>query len=165
MTAKVKGKRSPKWALMQRMTIPCEDGTEYLTRLRIVQTPWFGVMMHDLLGPDKEDLHDHPWSFVSFILRGSYTERVDRSPGYAGKTRYVRTWNRWSWHKMDANWAHRIERISPGTRSIIFTGKRKRDWGFWVPAGFGPFAAHRWVSWKAYESNTYHTPGSKPVSP
>ena len=32
---KVQGKRSPRWAFMQRMTIPCKDGTEYLIRLRI----------------------------------------------------------------------------------------------------------------------------------
>jgi hypothetical protein len=39
MAAKVRGQRSPRWALWQRMTIPCKDGTDYLVRLRIMQTP------------------------------------------------------------------------------------------------------------------------------
>src|SRR3954449_5709224 len=69
--------RSPKWAFMERFEVPDYDGDgNYLTRLRIVQTPWFGVYLHRFDGPDpRPTLHDHPWPFLSFVLRGGYTER------------------------------------------------------------------------------------------
>ncbi len=57
---KVVGKRSPRWAIWARMTIPCKDGLLYLTRLRVVATPWFGVYVHDIHEDDGDrDPHDH----------------------------------------------------------------------------------------------------------
>lgn len=141
---RVAGKRSPRWAFMQRMTIPCEDGTDYLTRLRIVQTPWFGVYLHDLMGPDKDDPHDHPWDFYSFIVKGAYTETVHPAPAVdlsIGK--YTRTWRQFSWHRMDRYWAHRIWYVAPGTKSLIFVGKRSRTWGFYKDG--------EWIPWETYE--------------
>lgn len=144
MTQKVEGKRSPKWAFMQRMTIPCEDGTEYLTRLRVVQTPWFGVYLHDLKAPDKEAPHDHPWDFYSIILRGYYTETVWPVPNVSMDIdKYTRTWRMFSWHKMEKEWAHRIWFVAPGTKSLILVGKRSRNWGF--------FEDGQWIPWQEYE--------------
>jgi hypothetical protein len=146
--SKVKGKRSPRWALNERMVIPCEDGSDYLIRRRLIQTPLFGVYVHQLLGPDKEDPHDHPWSFVSVVLRGGYTEDFYPFPHLAA-ARVVpffrrQEWRRGSAHRMGTATAHRITHVLPGTVSLIFVGRRKREWGFF-PAGGG------WVPWKEYE--------------
>lgn len=140
------GRRSPRWAFMQRMVIPCENGENYLVRLRIIQTPWFGVYLHDLEAPDSDPHpHDHPWVFWSFIVRGAYEEEVYYFPKHpihypAAVPRY---WRRFSWHKMPMNWAHRIGWVKPGTKSLIFVGKRRANWFFYVKGEAFP--------WQEYE--------------
>lgn len=142
----VVGQRSPRWAFMQRMTIPCESGEIYLARLRIVQTPWFGVYLHDINEPDADrDPHDHPWTFYSLVLRGSYTEELHPYPHVDNTVIRPQTWRRWSLHRMGRETAHRITYAAPGLRTLIFTGPRRRNWGFYTQPWGG------FVSWQDYE--------------
>lgn len=131
---------------MKRMVVPCVNGEDYLIRLRIVQTPWFGVYLHDLLNPDPADPHDHPWPFISVILSGEYTEDFYPWPQFRGMIKpefREQTWKRWSIHRMGRESAHRIKSAAPGTKSLIFVGRRSRQWGFWTEDG--------WVPWTEYE--------------
>ena len=34
----------------------------------------FNIFLHKFLKSDSEDLHDHPWNFISIILWGGYWE-------------------------------------------------------------------------------------------
>jgi hypothetical protein len=144
MTAKVQGRRSPRWAFMQRMTIPCFDGTDYLVRLRIVQTPWFGIYLHDIHKDDGDRApHNHPWSFLSIVLRGHYTERVYPAP-LEQPDRYVpQTHSARSMHRMGRTAAHRIVDASPGLKTLIVTGPRQASWGFFVDGEL--------IDWSDYE--------------
>lgn len=36
----------------------------------------FPMVLHHFTAPDHGDPHDHPWAFVSTILRGGYTEEI-----------------------------------------------------------------------------------------
>lgn len=135
--------RSPRWALWQRMTIPCQDGLVYLARLRVIQTPWFGVFVHDIYQADADqDPHDHPWGFVSIVLRGSYREELHELDHL--KIVRTKTYARWSAHYMGRRSAHRITHAAPGLRTLIFTGKRHDGWGFYTPQGYVP--------WQEYEA-------------
>lgn len=138
---------------MERMTIPCENGDNYLTRLRVIQTPWFGVYLHDIESPDSDPHpHDHPWNFRSFIVKGGYTEKVYPLEHSFANSRldpyrraYERRWNRFTWHKMTKNNAHRITQVLPGTVSLILVGKRSSSWGFYL-------GKEDYMDWKEYES-------------
>ena len=144
MSTKVQGRRSPRWAFMQRMTIPCLDGTDYLVRLRVIQTPWFGVYLHDIHKDDGDRApHNHPWSFASVVIRGYYTERVypdplGRSSHYIEQTHRAR-----SLHRMGRTAAHRIVDAAPGLKTLILTGPRQASWGF--------FVAGQHIDWSDYE--------------
>lgn len=145
----VQGQRSPRWAVWTKMTVPCEDGTDYLVRRRIVQTPWFGVYVHDINERDKDrDPHNHPWSFVSIVLRGHYTENYYPNPKSRSEFSsiapyyYRQTWKRFSVHKMGRNSAHKITEAGPKLKTLIITGPRKGSWGFFTRIGF--------VDWKDY---------------
>jgi hypothetical protein len=133
MSTKVRGQRSPRWAVWQRMTIPCLDGTDYLVRLRIVQTPWFAVYLHDIHKDDGDRApHNHPWSFLSVVLRGYYTEKLYPAP-VDRPHRYVRQTHRaGSVHRMGRESAHRIVDAAPGLKTLILTGPRQSSWGFFV---------------------------------
>lgn len=149
MKGNVTGSRSPAWALWKRMVIRNRFGVPYLERLRIIDTPWFGVYVHHIKGPDPQpDPHDHPWNFTSIVLAGGYTEQVWRRENLNLWRVYSRRWNCLSVHKMRAEgMAHRIMECEPHTLSLIVRGRRRREWGFWT---INNESAEGWTHWKDY---------------
>lgn len=126
---------SPRWAFMNRRLIG-SDSDVYLDRLYVVQTPLFGVMLHRIYRPDNQrDLHDHPWNFFSVILLGHYVEDTAQGP----KRRRWFNWKR-------AEDRHSIRECSRRpVWTLVFTGRKRRTWGFWVDSGT------RWVKWTEYD--------------
>jgi hypothetical protein len=127
---------SPRWAFLEGFEVPDFDNPEvtYLARIRIIQTPWFGVYVHRLGTPDaRKSLHNHPWPFVSFLLRGQYTEMVPCNceelticQHYAVPRRVrfmnIKPYNK-SWH-----WIDEVHRTPVWT--LVFVGRRRRTWGY-----------------------------------
>jgi len=119
-----------------------KDGELYLERRRLIQTPVFGVYLHHIAMEDKDrDLHDHPWTFGTLILKGGYTESYRPEADKFG-TEQHRVWKRWSYHKMPLRAAHKIETLKDNTYTLVFTGPRRKDWGFHTPEGY--------VRWQDY---------------
>src|SRR5882757_10670128 len=58
-----------------------EDGKPYLKRFYILRTPWVRIRVHHIMLSDYDCLHDHPWNFVSIILKGSYVEAREVESG------------------------------------------------------------------------------------
>lgn len=140
MAKRVEGQRSPRWALWRWMTIPCENGLMYLVRLRIIQTPWFGIYLHDIYEPDADrDPHNHPWSFISIVLRGAYVERLYTDPTSDVFHSRLHAYPRWSVHKMNRTSAHRIVECAPGLKTLIIVGPRRANWGFFTKDGYVPW--------------------------
>jgi hypothetical protein len=144
---KLAANRSPNWAFMQKFEIPDYDRPErnYLTRWRIVQTPLFGVYLHRMDGPDpRPTLHDHPWNFVSFVLRGGYIERVlvDVLPG----TTQRRTVTRLNVKRAtDLHYIISLLHDRKPTWTLMFVGRRKRVWGYVEDDGtWTAFNLHRY---------------------
>jgi hypothetical protein len=135
------GKQSPRWAFWQRFMIPCLNGEDYLFRLRILDTPWFGIYLHDIFEPDGDrDPHNHPWSFISIVLRGRYVEKVYPDPSGERDTWVAKRHVRFSVHRMDANSAHRIIFAAPRLKTLIIRGKRTGGWGFFTrDSGYIPW--------------------------
>lgn len=135
---------------MDRFEVPQydDDGT-YLTRWRLIRTPWFGIYVHRMTGPDPRlTLHDHPWSFLSMILRGGYVER--RLDPYTLKVEEQRT-VRW-WNRVRATDGHSIRTLLRNpTWTLCLVGPEVRMWGYveeygngqwiWTPYHIHPHAA------------------------
>lgn len=126
---------SPKWAFMEGFEVPdFEDPSRiYLARLRILQTPLFGIYVHRLGTPDaRKSFHNHPFPFVSFLIRGEYTEMIpcncnfEHCDYYAVPRRVrfinVKPFNK-SWH-----WIDEVHRDPVWT--LVFVGRRRRVWGY-----------------------------------
>jgi hypothetical protein len=144
---------SKKWAFMERFEIPNLDRPEetYLTRWRIIQTPLFAIYVHRMDGPDSRDtLHDHPWDFLSIILRGGYIEMVpvmclyDPNTGEHEAHACKAIWRNASkgrrFNRKRAEDLHVISELtSTRTWTLVLTGPRKRTWGYldsdgtWTP--------------------------------
>lgn len=99
----------------------------YVVRWR-VETPWFSVRLHHWLAPDDDRAkHDHPWDFVTFVLRGGYT---DASPDGDEHLRAPAVRYRAATHQ------HTVFPDPGGAWTVIVTGPKIRQWGFWVNGKF-----------------------------
>lgn len=153
-----------RWSFMSVFKIPSTINPDqtYLWRLRIIQTPLFGIYLHKIMEDDgNRDLHDHPYPFASLILKGGYSEqfvRLERSvrdrglPGIAssrmtpkglwGRKKVIhRTHKRGGLNVIRTDSAHRIYEMLDGNPiwTLMFVGPRIRKWGFWTPEGFVPW--------------------------
>ncbi len=112
-----------------------------LVRYFLFRTRWISVYLHHLIGSDEDRaLHDHPWSFVTFLLTGGYWEITP-----AG-----RFWRHWlSVLYRPAEWSHRLELTRP-VWTLVFRWSRRREWGFWETMRVCGKDWKRWVQWQAY---------------
>ena len=98
------------------------DECPYVIRW-IAETPWFSVRVHHWLGPDDDRaFHDHPWGFVTFVLKGWYS---DVRPGGRDILRAPAVRFRPALHR------HTVVPAPGGARTLLVTGRIIRPWGFW----------------------------------
>ncbi|HET8738055.1 MAG TPA: hypothetical protein VFM69_15800 [Pricia sp.] len=109
----------------------------YLTRYIILNLKNVQLCLHIFHRSDADDLHDHPWSFISLLLWRGYNEQTPegKSRKYPGMILYRK-----------ANHLHRVELVNGKKAvSLVIMGKRKRAWGFTTSKG--------WVYWETYFKN------------
>lgn len=137
------GGEGSQWRFLERFEVPNLDDPDetYLTRYRLMQTPWFAIYVHRFDGPDsRPTLHDHPWPFLSLVLRGGYQEVTSYTLplGHA-----VTRWNRK--RTSDLHYILRLHRTPTWTLMVV--GRRQRTWGYldrdgtWTPYNEHPHAA------------------------
>jgi hypothetical protein len=98
----------------------------------------WGVRLHHILSSDDDSLfHNHPYNFVSFILWGGYTEY---KPGSKSRRFHIGNIN-----KSSIDEYHRLELDRPAW-TLVFTGRRQADWGFWSGERGDPF-----IPWKEHK--------------
>lgn len=158
-----------KWfEFYKRRVITRNDGEAYLIRRTLISFgTYFSIKYHKILASDDACMHDHPWSFLTIILKGGYYEWTPKKQKDSGE--YVDSqlgvtgeYENCHWHKpgsimyRPANWIHRLELRSVNVRDVeqlkivpahtlVFTFKVIRDWGFITKKG--------WIFWRHYNSN------------
>lgn len=104
----------------------------YLRRWYVIpRNPVLNVYVHQFLRSDDDRaLHDHPWWFVSLMLRGAYDEVTERGPvrRRAGSIAFRRAEHR---HRVELDWIDGRTRREIPCWTLIVTGRRSRTWGFW----------------------------------
>jgi hypothetical protein len=143
--------------VLRRLTLS-HGGRTFLDRWGIV-TRWGGFYLHHIAGPDPGmDVHDHPWAFVSLVLRGGYDEEYIGTHEAVAAAWCAERWpetctpgvarcHRWlSVHRVPLNVAHRIIAVQPGTWTLVLRGPDRRVWGFYPPSGR--------IEWDRYEYAT-----------
>lgn len=139
-----------RWALFERAPAPDVSAPErdWMVRWRLVQTPWFGIYVHRINGPDDtRPPHTHPWPFVSLVIRGGYHENIEHRDrtGRLRRRQVDRIRHPGSVHLMRATVAHRITvlRRSP-TWTLVLVGRRRAEpsWGYWEHDQLTPWEDH-----------------------
>jgi hypothetical protein len=135
--------RIGEWVFMEKYVIG-DPADPYLIRWRLFECPWFRIYFHRILKSDGDrDLHDHPYNFVSLIVKGYYWEKTQiPNPKFThGMTRY-------GWLSINRKKAHESHQIVlerdylgfPITAwTLMFAGRRLRTWGFHTEEGFIPY--------------------------
>ena len=65
-----------RFCFMKRVKIYRDTGELYIDRLILLRVKWFSIMFHKIYLTDNDCMHDHPWSFVTFLLKGGYVEHT-----------------------------------------------------------------------------------------
>ncbi len=117
----------------------------YLQRWHLIpRNRWCNIYLHRFIASDDATCHDHPWGFTSVLLRGVYDEVQPHrtTTRRAGSIAVRRAQHR---HSV------RLRRDASGREvpclSVIITGPRIREWGFWCPGRSG---ADRFVPWRQF---------------
>lgn len=110
----------------KRIILDRESNEPYLTRyyLFLKDRKWFpfNIFVHNFHKSDPDDLHDHPWPFITIILKGGYWEHTPKGKFWRGAGKI-------NWAKSTA--LHRVE-LEPGvdTWTLFIPGPSVREWGF-----------------------------------
>jgi hypothetical protein len=109
------------------MLIKSDSGQTYMRRFHLVRTRWFQIYLHQICASDAgPDFHDHPWSFVSIILAGGYSEHTPEGT-FVRKTGHI--------IYRSAGSPHRLELSKPAW-TLVITGRERREWGFLTDSGW-----------------------------
>ncbi len=108
------------------------DREPYLVRYTLFTCKYFSVKVHNILLSDYQCLHDHPWAFVTFLLKGGYVEHTEKGS---------KVYGRFSLLRRKAEFLHRLEVHQP-VWSFVVTFRKTRMWGFKTPT--------KWVKWYEY---------------
>lgn len=134
--------------LFRREVIPRHDDEPYLERLIVFRCDWFSVLLHKFVGGDDECMHDHPWSFVSILLKGGYTEWTplfaddecrELLSNFTALNVNPETAEIGRWYGpgsilyRPAAWTHRVDILQQkSVISLVIHGPKVRSWGFWT---------------------------------
>ncbi|KWX20442.1 hypothetical protein AFM11_30115 [Mycolicibacterium wolinskyi] len=120
-------------------------GAPYLQRWYLIpRNRLCNIYLHRFVASDDPTCHDHPWAFASVILRGGYTEiQPDRIT--------VRRAGSFAVRRAQHRHSVRLPRTADGREipclTVIITGPRVRNWGFWCP---DRNQADRFVPWRQF---------------
>lgn len=126
----------------------------YMERWWVLRPRWWlpvSIRLHHILRSDNErHLHDHPWPFLSLILRGGYWEVLPEDQGRHPRYDAVGKKRRWCapghlvFHR--ARDRHRLE-LRPGETcwTLFIIGRKSQHWGFYTSSGK--------IHWREYEKS------------
>lgn len=159
----------------------------YLVRYFVIRSKYFNFFIHRFLRSDRDDLHDHPWNFITYLVDGAYKERKWNPE--TGEIDVNVRWNfrsKFASHKMNrlifrkATDQHQVvlyselkpHQIAEAILTICVTGPTKREWGFikTEPAysdgkdGSTPGSTivkynRHWIPWRTYLNLPEDMPG------
>ncbi len=92
---------------------------------------WCGITLrvHRFLASDPDRaIHDHPWWFITLPF-GRYGEFIE-AEGAEGEEVY-RTVAPWRPHFRPAHFRHRVEITRTPSWTLVITGPKSNEWGFW----------------------------------
>ena len=97
----------------------------------------FNITLHKVLVSDEPTLHDHPWGYATFILKGGYWEHIPIHSIEGAVVGSTKVWRGPGHFRVrsadDLHWLE-LEKDSNGNEipcwSLFFMGRKQKEWGF-----------------------------------
>lgn len=125
-----------------------KDGSLYMGRYSFFETKWLSCRVHHIAAPDDgRAMHDHPWSFLSIVLRGWYIEERPLDPYHpvfldttmSESTHWTnRKAGSIAWrHACTRHWISTVSNEDFGGEcwTLFIYGPLRQWWGFFTPRG------------------------------
>lgn len=139
-----------------------ETDDVYMERYIVFKSLLFSIYLHRFLRSDHDVPHDHPWSFLTYVARVGYEERVwKRHPSYLVtdppwmESRVVVKPGSWVFRK--STHIHQViidgrygRHAQSAPLTVNFCGPRHREWGFWPRRIDDEHGVRCWVAWFDY---------------
>lgn len=118
-------------------------GANYMHRYYLLfkdrKTFPFNITLHKIVRSDDPIMHDHPWPFLTIILKGGYWEHTPKGKTWHGPGSIIkRKANELHWLELDQD--------KPAT-TLFFMGPQQREWGFIIQDSKGK---DTWIKWTDY---------------
>ncbi len=95
----------------------------FLLRFTLLKIGPLHIRTHKIIGEDITSLlHNHPFNYISIIIRGGYTETVKNKKGLVGRRHGL-----FSFVLRKSSTYHRIDAVLPDTTTLFFAFGRK-EW-------------------------------------
>lgn len=110
--------------------IRSKSGELHFIRWKIFSIGNFSVNIHKICKADEDKhLHNHPWNFMSIVLKGGYIERLQS--GKANLRTFLNTAIRRAekFHKID-------EMVTKTVYTLNFMWGERKEWGYDVGGKF-----------------------------
>lgn len=123
------------------------EGGLYLKRWHLIpRNKWFNIYLHHFMLSDNPTvLHDHPWWWMSLILKGGYVEHTPKGSFFRRSWR-PRFGKATDLHRVELLREWRVEYDSAESGRVVWsdipvwtifvTGRTVRRWGFQCPQGW-----------------------------
>lgn len=127
----------------------------YLIRYFLLRTKYLSIYVHRFMRSDRDNPHDHPFSFVSYVVTGEYREeRYTYNPAsqhydFSSSRRREGSWayrHGTEIHAVKIDRSYRYEDRYQAPLTVVFRGPYFRPWGFWTDILTQPV----WTVWTRY---------------
>lgn len=99
----------------------------------------FNIFLHKIIKSDKDELHDHPWGYFTFILSGGYYEHMKLKEAVTNEDKIIKLWRGPGFYQcVSSTHQHRLE-LDPAkgdTWTLFIPFKKEKSWGFFTKNGF-----------------------------
>jgi len=144
----------------------------YLVRYYVFQSNRFNVFIHRFMRSDRDDLHDHPWDFATYLVSGAYTEKrwdhkeqdvvythrlnledVGYGPEKMNRLVFRKAEDQ---HMVMTDREYAMSEIEQAPLTICVTGRTRREWGFVSESNC---QGRTWIPWRRYLGLPEDEPG------
>jgi hypothetical protein len=110
-----------------------QDIGEVFYRYQLIKCRWFNLYLHQLDAPAWHPVgcHDHPWWFITVLLKGGYLEKQSSNAAARDGAEFV-VKRRYPGQILYRPAEHAHDVITPYGRSwsLVLTGRKAHTWGF-----------------------------------
>ena len=134
-----------------------QTGEDYLHRYYLLfkdrkRAP-FNLTLHKIVKSDDPIFHDHPWPYMTIVLKGGYWEHTPVFNNEGKKIAEFQTWRGPGSVIMRGSGEYHYLEIDPSVgpaTTLFFMGPQQREWGFLVDK---PKRKTQWIQWQYYLDN------------